>query len=116
MKNLMKAVDEPTQNKIKGWLTRDLIAKATSKEGHLIGKNLEASMFSRGGLGKESIGQPLIHLKELSSFKSVANAITLGQAKQGDGAGRMWIQLTQGSALVGLYCYRQFHYLQFRLY
>lgn len=99
VENLKKAVDDKTWTKVKGWLTRDLIAKSTNRDGTLVGKNLKEAMFGRSGLGKEAMGS-VFTKEQINILENTINAIAISQSKQGENTGKMLIQLSQGGGLV----------------
>lgn len=103
IKVLKNSLDQETWKKVKGWVATDLIAKSTSKTDQLLkGANLEAAMFGRNGLGEKAMAE-IFTAKEVSSLREFANALKVSQEKQAEGLGRMWIQLTQAAAFVGLF-------------
>ena len=100
VKLVKEAVDAETWRKFQGYAVHDLLAKS-EREGVLTGVKLESAAFGRTGYG-----DPM--MKELFGdagsryVKEFAQALTLGQERQAQGLGKMFIQLKQAGAIVEL--------------
>lgn len=65
------------------------------------GRRMEAALFGPSGLG-EDVLQAGFNPATVRELKGFVNALKLQQAKQGDSTGRVWIQLAQATAAVGV--------------
>ena len=88
--------------KVQAWNTADLFAKATNKKtGELTGASLKEAMFGRTGIGKKAM-ESIYSEQQLKTLSRLSNALEVLQKRQAEGAGRMFIQLSQAGALVSL--------------
>lgn len=88
-------------NKLRSWTIHDSFKKATNKEGELIGTALDEALFGRNGLGDKVIRESFSP-DEITNLKEFVNALRVTQAKTKEGTGRIWIQLTQAGAVMGV--------------
>ncbi len=95
------AIDEGTWKQLKGWHVQNILKKSTNTEGELTGKTFWNQMFGKAGMGEQTMKE-IYKPHELKALKDTAIALKVIQKKQGEGIGRMWIQLTQAGAIVGL--------------
>jgi len=119
IRTIKTAVGDKAWQKAKRFITQKMllesaepgisrVAVATGKlgkqtgEGLLLkGELLEEALLGKGGMGKEVLAE-LYTPKEIETLKGVANSLAVAQAKQADGTGGMFIQLTQGGAVLGV--------------
>ncbi|MDA3834833.1 MAG: hypothetical protein PF495_15715, partial [Spirochaetales bacterium] len=86
---------------------RDVLNKATMKDGSIDGSGLLQRIYSKkGGMGEDAL-KHIFDKNELSQIRGVATALKVSQGRQAEGAGGMLIQLTQAGAVAGL-AYGQF--------
>jgi len=103
IKRIKGSLDVETWNNVKAWNTMSLFRKSTNKNtGLLEGTNLIENMYGRNGLGKEAI-KTIYEQGELRRLDNFARALKNSGEQQGKGIGRVWIQLTQASAFVGIF-------------
>lgn len=88
-------------NKLKSWTVHDSFKKATNKEGEIIGTALDETLFGRSGLGDKVLRETFTP-EEIGNLKEFTNALRVTQAKTKEGTGRIWIQLTQAGAVMGV--------------
>ena len=88
-------------NKLKSYYTQYIVSKSTSPSGELLGLNMEANLFGKAGMGEETLRE-IYNPQEFRTIKEFANALKVSQAKGAEGAGRIFIQLTQAGAAVSL--------------
>lgn len=89
----------PEWKKIQSHFVQDLFARSTKKgTGELTGPTLTANLTKMGKQSLREIYTP----GQLNKIQEFANALSVIQAKQADGTGRMFIQLTQAGALVSI--------------
>lgn len=95
-------IDSPPWRKMQSWHIRNLFKKGTNQTtGELSGTLLENTMLGKSGIGEKTM-RAIYTPKQLNSLKQFANALKVTQAKQAEGTGRMFIQLTQAGALLSL--------------
>jgi len=95
------AVDEGTWKQLQGWYLQDVIKKSTTVEGEIVGKTFLDQLTGKTGMGKQALSE-IFNPTELKSILDVATTLEITTKKQAEGIGRMWIQLTQAGAVVGL--------------
>lgn len=101
IRKIKRAVDEDTFQQLKRWHVDSLLKQSADKEGQLVGNTFFNKMFGKGGMGEQTMKE-IYNPQELRALKDSANAMKIIQKKQGEGAGSMWIQLAQPTALIGL--------------
>ena len=94
LKTAVGGYNAPIWKQMKGWYVQDLIIKSTTKDGILQGKSLLYNMRTMGDKALKEIFEP----HELRSIEKVGTTLKVIQGRQGEGTGRMLIQLTQGGA------------------
>lgn len=77
------------------------LGKETGEFITLLGEKLEKNLQGKGGMG-EGLIKFVYNKEERKTLEGVANALVLSQQKQADGTGGMFIQLTQGGAVLGV--------------
>lgn len=103
IRKIKRVVSLPEWKKLQSFYVQRLFIKSVDdKTGAVMGDNIWKLMF---GKGENAMGEPALkvifnpeQLKDLSEFTT---ALKLAQAKQAQGLGRMFIQLTQGGAIAG---------------
>src|SRR3990167_4703408 len=88
-------------NKLKSWTIHDSFKKATNKEGEISGMALDEALFGRSGLGDKVLRETFTP-DEIGNLKEFTNALKVMQARSKEGTGRIWIQLTQAGAVMGV--------------
>jgi len=88
-------------NKLKSWTIHDSFKKATNKDGEIIGTALDETLFGRNGLGDKVLRETFTP-DEIGNLKEFTNALRVMQARSKEGTGRIWIQLTQAGAVMGV--------------
>ncbi len=100
-----RAVDGNTWQQLKSYYIRDLLSRSTpvkgAKAGSLQGDELMANMFGRSGMGERALSE-IFSESELNSIRGFANALKVSQQQQGEGTGKMLIQLSQAGAMGGV--------------
>lgn len=115
IKRIKRAVDNETWGKVKNLFTRNLLKKSSIASEDLVSKGVAAadvkggSFMLQGSQLKEALsgmGKDILHTvytpKELVTLKAVASAMDLSQKTVGHGLGRMFIQLSQAGAIIGI--------------
>jgi hypothetical protein len=77
------------------------LGKTTGEGLQLKSELLEGALLGKRGMGKEVLKE-IYTTEEIVTLKGVANSLAVAQAKQADGTGGMFIQLTQGGAVLGV--------------
>lgn len=77
------------------------LGKETGEGLKLVGAKLEEELFGSKGMGMEVLKE-LYTSDEIKTLKNVANSLALIQEPQAQGTGGMFIQLTQGGAILGV--------------
>ena len=95
------AVDEETWKGLKSWYIQDILKKSTLQEGEISGKAFVNQLTGKTGMGDKALTE-IFKPAELQALKNVATVLQIASKKQAEGIGRMWIQLTQAGAIVGL--------------
>jgi len=101
VKRAMNA-DPVTWKKMQGFFMQHLLNKSTNETGDIVGKKLLNNISGKPG----SFGMPM--LKEIltdaqiESLNTFGKAVKLTQERQAEGAGKVFIQLTQMGAIAGL--------------
>src|SRR3972149_8759680 len=88
-------------NKLKSWTIHDSFKKTTNKDGEIIGTALDETLFGRNGLGDKVLRETFTP-DEIGNLKEFTNALKVIQARSKEGTGRIWIQLTQAGAVMGV--------------
>jgi len=101
IRKIKTATDPETFQQLKRWHVDSLLKKSVNPDGELIGNNLFNNMFGKTGMGEQAMKEIYSPI-ELASLRKSANALKVIQSRQGEGAGRMLIQLTQAGAIAGL--------------
>lgn len=88
--------------KMQGFFMWHLLQKSADQEGATAGTKLVNNLTGKPG----SFGMPMLkeilNAEQIKELKTFANALKLAQAKQGAGAGRIFIQLAQFGAAISL--------------
>lgn len=101
-KNAIGGLDSAPWKKMQSWHIQDLFNRGTNAAtGELSGTKLTEAMLGRTGIGIKAMRE-IYSPKQLTQLREFANALKVIQAKQAEGTGRMFIQLTQAGALVSL--------------
>ena len=101
IKKAKAAVDDGTWKELKSWYVQDILKKSTSQEGEITGKAFVNQLTGKTGMGEKALTE-IFKPTELQALKNVATVLQIVSKKQTEGTGRMWIQLTQAGAVVGL--------------
>jgi len=101
IKKAKNAIDEPTWRQLKSWYVQDILKKSATTEGELSGKAFVNQLTGKTGMGEQALKE-IFKPEELTALKNTATALQIATKKQAEGTGRMWIQLTQATAVVGL--------------
>jgi len=95
------AVDPATFKQMKSWYMQSLIKQATDKEGKIVGTTLNDRLFGKTGMGEKTLRE-IFDPAELQRIKNVTTTLQIVTGKQTEGTGKMWIQLAQASAAIGV--------------
>lgn len=95
------AIDDITFNKLKGWYTNNLLRKSVNQEGDLKGTILWNNLYGKAGMGNATLKE-IYKPEELLTITNVANTLKFIEKKQGEGTGKIFIQLSQAGAIVGM--------------
>jgi len=99
LKNIL-APDE--YQKAQGFFMHNVFEKSTDVKGNISGQKLINNLRGK----PTSFGEPFLKevftSEQIKSLDNFAEALKLSQAEQGSGTGKMWIQLAQPGAVVGL--------------
>jgi len=102
LQELKNVIDKDTFAQLKGFYIRDIMAKSIDVDtGFIVGNKLKNGFFGKTGIGNKALNI-IFDPKELSTLRRFANATQKSQAKQGDGIGKIFIQLKQAGAIVQL--------------
>lgn len=97
------ATDKKTMRLLKGWHFSELMKQSLNEETkELMGSKLFGNMTGKAGLGEQAL-KILYSPEEIKSIKNLATTLSVIQAKQREGVGKMWIQLVQASAAAELF-------------
>lgn len=121
IKRIKRAVDPETWGKVKNLYTRNLLKKSSIASEDLVSaggaaRTTVAAADVKGGTfmlqgsqlkeALEGMGKDILNTiytpKELVTLKAVASAMDLSQKTVGHGLGRMFIQLSQAGAIIGV--------------
>jgi hypothetical protein len=100
IRKIKTAVDAPTWTKFKGAYIMDTLDKA-SPGGEFNSKAFFNSLFGRTGMGDKALKE-ILTPEEFVSLKNVATTLNIVGAKQAEGTGKIFIQLSQAGAIFGL--------------
>ena len=95
------AVDEKTWMELKSWYVQDIVKKSVSPSGELSGQTFVNQLTGKTGMGDKALAE-IFNPEELQAVKNVGVALQIATRKQAEGVGKMWIQLTQAGAVIGL--------------
>uniref|UniRef100_A0A6M3IKM9 Uncharacterized protein n=1 Tax=viral metagenome TaxID=1070528 RepID=A0A6M3IKM9_9ZZZZ len=88
--------------KMQSFYVQDLFKKSLDGEGIISGKKLLNNMFYKPtGMGEQTLKE-IFNPTQLKEIKLFGTALDIAQKKQGEGLGKMWIQLSQGTAIAGI--------------
>lgn len=89
----------PEWKQMQSHFVQDLFTRSTKRgTGEITGATLQANLDKMGKKALREIYSP----GQLNKIQEFANALSVLQAKQAEGTGRMFIQLTQAGALVSI--------------
>jgi len=88
-------------NKMRSWVIHDSFKRATNKDGELIGSALEETLFGRTGLGDKVLNRTFSP-DEMANIKEFSNALKMIQERTKEGTGKIFIQLSQAGAIMGI--------------
>jgi len=97
--NKLKAVLGKRQwEMMETWYFGDLLAKSVDQRtGELIGRKLLNNMYGRSGMGQKSINA-IFKKEHIKQIENIAHTLKVIQEQQGEGAGKIFIQLKQAAA------------------
>ena len=102
VKNIKNALDPKDWQKMKGFFIQHLLQKSTDVDGAIKGAKLLNNLTGK----PNSFGLPMLkeilNPAQLKEITNLGNALKLTQAKQAEGAGKIFIQLGQFGALISL--------------
>lgn len=97
-----KAVDPQTWRKLQGYFMEYLQQKSTDVNGTIVGKRMLNNISDKSG----SFGIPMMNEvlgpERVKNLKTFGRTLQLTQERQGEGVGKMLIQLTQAGAIGAL--------------
>ena len=80
------------------WYFGDVLAKSIDpRTGELIGRKLLNNMYGRSGMGEKGI-KAIFSKEHIGQIEHVAHTLKVIQEQQGEGAGKIFIQLKQAAA------------------
>lgn len=99
IKRVRSIVDKETWQELQRHFVKDIFENATDIDGIILGKNILGSLkrYTQPTLNEILPSQ---QIKDIRTFATIAKHM---QIKQGEGMGRMLVQLTQGGAAVALF-------------
>lgn len=95
------AIDPATFQQMKSWYVQNLIKQATDKQGKISGATLYDRLFGKTGMGEKTLNE-IFNPTELQQIKNISTTLRMITEKQTEGTGRIWIQLAQASAGIGI--------------
>ena len=98
IEKLKTFIDDETFTILKGHLWRDILERSTNKDtGEIIGTKLHTTLFSESGLGASTLNATF-NKQELTTMRSLANALKEVERREGESIGKMAIQFAQAGA------------------
>ena len=94
-----RAVDAPTWRKLQGFFVEHLMKKSTDVNGNMLGKKLLNNISGKPGSFGLPMMREILEPRQVELLQHFGKAMELAQRTQGEGAGRMLIQLTQAGAM-----------------
>lgn len=88
--------------KMKGFFAQHLLSKSTNPEGVVMGQRLLNNMTGKPNSFGEQVLNEVFTAPQLREIKHFATVLAATQARQGEGAGKVLIQLTQAGAMASL--------------
>tara|TARA_R100001530_G_scaffold92598_1_gene64288 strand:- start:29 stop:1975 length:1947 start_codon:yes stop_codon:yes gene_type:complete len=102
IEKLKTFIDDETFTILKGHLWRDILERSTNKDtGEIIGTKLHTTLFSESGLGASTLNATF-NKQELTTMRSLANALKEVERREGESIGKMAIQFAQAGAVLQL--------------
>ena len=102
IKTVKGALKPKEWTKMQNWYVQDLFKKSIGGAGEISGQKLLNNMYYKPtGMGDKALKE-IFSPEQLKGITDFGQTLKLVQEKQGEGLGKMWIQLAQGSAVVGL--------------
>ena len=101
IRKIKTAVDDATYKKLKGWYVENLLKNSSTIEGEISGEKLNNLLFGKTGMGKQTLRE-IFSPAEYDNVSKVSKALDFIDKKQGEGTGRIFIQLTQAGAVMGI--------------
>jgi len=94
-----RVVDPPTWRKLQGFFVEHLMKKSTDVNGNMIGNRLLNNISGKPGSFGLPMMREILEPRQIELLQHFGKAMELAQKTQGEGAGRMLIQLTQAGAM-----------------
>lgn len=95
VKSALREKDWPVMQR---FFVENLISQAKNAIGELQGRDLIQSITNAG----DDVVKEVLSPAQIKDLKTLANALEMTQSQQGEGLGKVWIQLTQAGAAAGL--------------
>ncbi len=96
------AVDPQTFKQLKSIYVQDLVRTSSKEEGNIVGQTLYNKLYGKTGMGEKTLRE-IFNPEEFNALKNTVTTLQTIQKASPSGTGKMWIQLTQAGAVVGLF-------------
>ena len=101
IRRVKTAVDPETFRQMQSWYMQDVIRKSVSEKGILSGSKFYEKLFGKTGMGEQTLKE-MFNPEQLKNIRNIAKTLKIVTDKQAEGTGKMFIQLSQAGAAVGM--------------